>query len=68
MSGGVPHETRNKKPTKFIFHNEREGRTCGSMYRQVIPVADRGRSSHEETKQKQEGLKSTQKSLVKAKE
>ena len=30
--------------------------------------ADRGRSSHEETKQKQEGLKSTQKSLVKAKE
>ena len=45
MSGGVPHETRNKKPTKFIFHNEREGRTCGSMYRQVIPVADRGRSS-----------------------
>ena len=29
--------------------------------------ADRGRSSHEETKQKQ-GLKSTQKSLVKAKQ
>ena len=34
-----------KKPTKLIFHIEREGRTCGSMYRQVVPVADRGSSS-----------------------
>ena len=45
MSGGAPHEIRNKKPTKLIFHIEREGGTCGSKYRQVVPVADRGSSS-----------------------